>query len=255
MNSITIITIVVVALLTILVFVLSWLAYRSLLKEYKLEVNLGKHDSEIFQQFHGKKKGKKKKAKGLIGTICYSVVLATLSGLFVTGLVYKINNQAFTINDNTALVIKSGSMSSFYDEKEAAKWSCDTSLQFGVGDICRFKTGDFELVEGEVYGYTYKNIIITHRLISIDEETGLCKFKGDANNTYDALVPIENIKYHYTGDKVPSVGAFILYAQSWFGLWSISGIVGTTIGADIVHSKLRKIEKERDIKLSKEKMA
>lgn len=255
MNSITIITIVVVALLTILIFSLSWLAYRSLLKEYRLEVDLGSYDREIFQQFHKEKKDKKKKIKRLIGNICYYLVLTALSGLFVTGLVYKINNQTFTINDNTILVIKSGSMSSFYDEKEAAKWNYDTSLQFGVGDICKFKTNNFELVEGEVYGYTYKNIIITHRLISIDEETGLCKFKGDANNTYDALVPIDNIKYYYTGDKVPVIGSFILYAQSWFGLWSVSGIAGTAVGAEIAYSKLRKIEKERDAKLSKEMIA
>ena len=252
MNSITIITIVVVALLTALIFGLSWLAYKSLLKEYKLEVDIGKHDSEIFEEYHSKKKDKKKKFRGLVGAISYYLVLIALSGLFITGLVYKINNQTLKFNNETVLVIKSGSMSQFYDEETAAKYNYNTSLQFDVGDICKFNTDSFELVEGEVYGYTYKNIIITHRLISYDAEKGLCKFKGDANYSCDALVPVENVKYHYTGFKIPGVGAFILYAQSYFGLWSVLGIAGTITGSEIVYYKLRKINKERDVKLSKE---
>ena len=54
MNSITIITIVVVALLTVVIFGLAWLGYTSCLRMYKLEVEQGKHDKAIFQEYHGK---------------------------------------------------------------------------------------------------------------------------------------------------------------------------------------------------------
>jgi hypothetical protein len=63
-------------------------------------------------------------------------------------------------------------------------------------------------------------------------------------------VPIENIKYHYTGNKVPAIGSFIIYAQSGFGVWSLLGIMGTTIGSEIVYYKVRQIEKGRDKKMS-----
>lgn len=59
MNSITIITIVVVALLTAIIFGLTWLAYSSCIKAYKLEVEHGKHDQAIFKEYHAKKKKKK----------------------------------------------------------------------------------------------------------------------------------------------------------------------------------------------------
>ncbi len=162
MNTITIITIVVVALLTIIIFGLTWLAYSACIKAYKLEVNLGKHDEEIFKEH----RAKKKKKGGLLGLIASYVVLSALLGLFITGLVYKISGENFTINNQTVLVIKSGSMSDFYDEEIATQYSEDKHLQFDVGDICFFEkmSPEDELVEGEVYGYKSKNIIITQRL-------------------------------------------------------------------------------------------
>ena len=249
MNSITIITIVVVALLTAIVFGLTWLAYSSCLKAYKLEVDQGKHDQEIFKEYHAKKK-KRKKVGGILGLIGSYALLAILLALFVTGVVYKARGENLTFNNETALVIKSGSMSGFYDEDLANKYqeyNYDTTLQFGVGDICIFEqtSDDTELVEGEVYGYKYKDIIITHRLIR--EFEGRYEFRGDNNPSADGvLVPKERIIYHYTGKKVPGVGAFILYAQSYFGIWSLTGIVGVAVSSEIVYFKINKINKERD---------
>jgi len=245
MISITIILIVVVALLTTVIFGLAWLGYGSCLKAYKVEVEAGKHDIEIKEQYHSKKKNK----GGLIGIICSWLALSVLMGLFVTGIAYKASGENFTINNQTALVIKTGSMSEFYNDARAAEYNHDTSLQFNVGDICIF-TKDFELKEGEVYGYKYKNIIITHRLLSYDESQGLCEFRGDANSVKDTavygLVPVENIVYKYTGTKIPVIGAFVLYAQSYFGLWSLAGIIGITVSSEIVYHKIETINRERD---------
>ena len=163
MKTITIITIVVVSLLTIIIFGLTWLAYSACIKAYKFEVGLGKHDKEIQNEY----RAKKKKRGGLIGLIASYVVLFALSGLFITGLIYKISGENFTINNQTVLVIKSGSMSDFYDEEIATQYSEDKHLQFDVGDICFFEkmSPEDELVEGEVYGYKSKNIIIAKYLI------------------------------------------------------------------------------------------
>ena len=107
MASITIITIVVVALLTVIIFGLTWLGYSSCLKAYKLEVDQGKHDTEITKEYYEKKKNK----GGLIGLIGSYLALLALSSLFITGIVYKVNGENFEFNGQTALVIKSGSMS------------------------------------------------------------------------------------------------------------------------------------------------
>lgn len=248
MNSITIITIVVVALLTVIIFGLAWIAYSSCIKSYKMEVNSGKHDQEIYKEYHVKKKSK----KGLLGLIGSWVAFSVLLGLFVTGIAYKASEENFCFNNQVVLVIKSGSMSDFYDDNIALQYNYDRSLQFGVGDICKFNkiSLDDQLVEGQVYGYKYKDIIITHRLVSYDEETSLCKFRGDNNAIYDGSVARNNVVYHYTGDKIPGLGAFILYAQSYFGMWSIAGITGIAISGEIVWHKIDNINKARDKSLT-----
>jgi hypothetical protein len=106
MNSITIITIVVIVLLTAIIFGLTWLAYSACIKSYKLEVNLGKHDKEILKEY----RDKKSKKRGLIGLIGSYVLLSVVLSLFVAGLVYKVSGENFTINNQTSLVIKTYSM-------------------------------------------------------------------------------------------------------------------------------------------------
>ena len=246
MNSIAIITIVVVALLTVIIFGLTWLAFGACLKSYRLEVGLGKHDEEIRKEYQAKKK----KKGGLLGLIGSYVVLSALLGLFVTGMVYKASGENFTINNQTALVIKTGSMSKFYDEEIALQYDNDISLQFDVGDICVFDkmSEDNELVEGEVYGYKYNDIIITHRLEKI-HESGY-EFRGDANPVSDYaytthLVKRNEVVYHYTGKKIPGLGAFILYAQSYFGIWSVVGMIGIAISSEVVYHKIDQINKKR----------
>jgi hypothetical protein len=252
MDSITIITIVVVASLTVIIFGLTWLAYSSCIKAYKMEVEQGKHDSEINQEFHGKKK------KGsIVGLIASYTIIALLAGLFITGMVYKGRGENFSINNQTVLVIKTGSMSDFYTETYEATVPEDVRhLQFDVGDICVFENvkPEDELVVGEVYGYKYKNIIITHRLLDVEGEN--CLLRGDNNPIEDFIYVAEegrtytttrdNIVYHYTGKKVPGLGAFILYTQSYFGIWSIVGLTGIAISSEVVYHKINKINKERD---------
>ena len=254
MNSIAIISIVVIALLTIIVFGLAWLAWNSCLKSYKLEVEAGKHDKEIFNEYHSKKKSK----SGLIGIILSYSALVLLSGLFMMGIVYKVKGENLSINNQTVLVIKSGSMSDYYNEELATEYTNYPTYHFDVGDICVFEslTDETELVKGEVYGYKYKDIVITHRLIDIHEDW--YEFRGDNNSISDPYcVKGESIKYHYTGHKIPGVGAFVLYAQSYFGIWSLAGIIGVAVSSEVVCHKLEKINKERDkvLSISEEKPA
>jgi len=288
MASITIITIVVVALLTVIIFGLAWLGWSSCLKSYRMEAYQGKHDKEILKEYHSKKN-----KSGLIGIICSYLALSILAGLFITGIVYKARGENLEFNNQTVLVIKSGSMSDYYDEDLANEYQAFgyKEYHFDVGDICVFEriNENTKLVKGEVYGYKYKDIIITHRLIGSNTKYNICKlpigtdlselnyfedkdcmipatgkvdrldveyyelverlgykFRGDNNYSIDPYtVKSESIIYRYNGQKVPGIGAFILYAQSYFGLWSLLGIIGIAISSEIVYHKLDKINKDR----------
>ena len=245
MNSITIITIVVIALLTIIIFGLTWISYMSCIKMYRMEVKQGMHDTEIFNQYNTKNK-----KNNWVSFVIICIISTILLSLFVIGIIYKIKGESLEFNNQTALVVKSGSMSEFYNDKlaeEYQEYNYDSSLQFDIGDICIFEkvSEDEELVEGEVYGYKYKNIIITHRLIKIHDGKAY-EFRGDNNSTSDGVIDRDCIIYHYTGNKISTVGVFILYAQSYFGLWSLFGIIGVIIISDTTYRKITKIQKERN---------
>ena len=118
-------------------------------------------------------------------------------------------------------------MSNYYDETTRNKYNdlgYDKALQFSTGDLCLFEQvyPDDDIKLGEVYGYQYKNIIITHRLVgTYINDTGkiFYIFRGDNNpGTDPVLVSANNILYHYTGTSLKAIGSFILYAQSYFGI-------------------------------------
>ena len=242
MASITIITIVVVALLTVIIFGLAWLGWSSCIKSYKMEVDQGKHDNAILNDYHSKKKNKLE----LIGIICSYLIIAILAGLFITGAVYRARGETLAVGNQAALVIKTGSMSDYYNQELAGEHPEYKISQFDVGDICIFETDFNELVEGEIYGYKFNDIIITHRLVEI-HEGNIYEFRGDNNPISDPYyVKGESIIYHYTGNKIPGIGAFILYAQSIFGIWSLIGIIGVAVGSELVYYQIDKINKARD---------
>ena len=245
MTALTIITIVVIALLTVVIFGLTWLAYTAVLKAYRLEVNQGKHDAAITADYESRLKNKKKDIVGII--VSYSI-LSLLAGLFVIGLTYRIGGETVSLGDSTHLVIKTGSMSAYYNDEVKNKYDLLNypTYHFNVGDICTFKKlpDDAELVKGEVYGYKYKNMIITHRLIDINDN--LYVFRGDNNSIADPYyVQRDAIKFHYTGERVQGIGAFILFAQSYFGLWSIVGIIGVAISSEVILYKINSTNKVR----------
>jgi len=247
MNPITIITVVVVALLTAVIFGLAWLGYASCVRMYRLEVGQGKHDDSILREY---RKDGGKKAGGLIGGICSFILFAALILLFVAGVAYKASGESFSSGTGTALVVKTGSMSGFYNEKTADQYrerGYDLALQFGVGDICVFEDAPdgAELVEGEVYAYRYKDIIIIHRLVKA-HGNGTYEFRGDNNPASDgALVPRDAVLYRYTGARIPVLGVFVLYAQSYFGMWSVVGIIGIAVSSEVFYHKLANANKER----------
>ena len=255
MGSITITSIVVVVVLAGAIFSLAWLGYSACLKKYKLELAQGKHDIELCEELNNKKQ--RKVTHTIVSYVLTSILLLALLGLFIAGIISKTKNNSFSVNGNTTLVIKSGSMSGFYDDALEDKYNelgYDKNLQFSYGDICFFEKPNDELVIGEVYAYSYNNIIITHRLVDTqevkDSNDNIIKtyyiFRGDKNSTKDqASVSADKILYHYTGHKIPVIGDLILFAQSYLGIWCIICVIGIIISSDIVLNKIQKLNNQR----------
>ena len=255
MGSIAIITIVVVAILVVAIFGLTWLGYASTLKEYKMELDQGKYDIELCHELYRKKD--KNQIVRTTGYLVLALFIIALLGLFGVGIYFKTINKNVSIGGNTVLVVKTGSMSKFYDDNLAedyAKLGYDQKLQFAVGDICFFEEIDEELKIGEVYAYYYKGNLITHRLVGTqqvkDNNGNIVKtyyvFRGDNNQSNDqTLLTEDKVLYHYTGIKIPMIGGLILFAQSSTGMWSLICMFGLIISSDYVVRRIKELNDER----------
>ncbi|MBO7078957.1 MAG: hypothetical protein J6W64_04005 [Bacilli bacterium] len=254
MSSIAIMTIVVVAMLTVTIFALAWVGYSLCIKKYKKDLDLGKYDMDLCNEHYNNKKNHVvAKAISFAMTL---IVLAALLTILIMGIIFASSKEGLTIGGKTALVIKTGSMSKYYDDNLEQKYNdlgYNKDFQFGVGDICIFEKTD-SLKVGEVYAYSYDNIIITHRLIDTknvyDDDGNLVQtyyvFRGDNNPSQDqTLITSDKILYHYTNSKIPKIGLFILYAKSYMGIWALFCVVAIIISSDIVLRKIQQLNGER----------
>ena len=244
-----------IAVVIFSVFGVTWIGYATCVKEYKKELAQGKYDLELWQEQISTNE-KSHIGKGL-SYMAFALLIIMVLGLFIAGVGFKINNKHISINGNTVLVVKTGSMSNYYDSKLEDNYKelgYNDDLQFAIGDVCFFEEADSDLKIGEVYAYNSNGILITHRLIGTqevkDSEGNVVKtyyvFRGDNNPNQDqVLVTRNSIVYHYTGNKIPGIGSLVLFAQSYTGLWSLICMLVIIISSDYVIRRITELNEER----------
>ena len=102
----------------------------------------------------------------------------------------------------------------------------------------------------------YRNdtqINIIHRIIDIDYglETKYVT-RGDVydSSKTDSYRPVyEDIIGRYTGKRIPGVGIFILFLQSYAGIITVLSLVYCLIMIDSMSNKINKVQAEREEKL------
>lgn len=96
-----------------------------------------------------------------------------------------------------------------------------------VGDMIFIRKTDLnELKVGDVITFSIGEDYITHRILEVRSENGrLVGFvtKGDANNTTDGLIPVENVYGKYFA-RVPHLGNFAIFLQTPAGILIFVGI-------------------------------
>lgn len=263
-----VISIVILVFITLVVSLLMAFGYYTIIKTTRKLSKNGLLDDEFFQE--DKKNGNK------AVNITISAVTLTLTSVLLflcgVGLVYRVNDEQFIYRDQTAFVISSNSMESFYNDEYEAKLINDLmtyknidedsarnyikDTEFETGDLLRFKTinNDDNIALYEVYGYkNKKGQIITHRLVGIEGDKYI--FRGDNTVANDITVSRDQILYHYSSNRIMGVGIFVLFFSSSFGLYSIFITVLVMVTSDIFKHRYEKIRKERLTYLGKHQHA
>ncbi len=88
------------------------------------------------------------------------------------------------------------------------------------------------------------NTLICHRIVEIDLEDGVIWTQGDANNTRDGVVTIDEVKGRVIA-VIPQIGVVTLYIASPYGLLGISIALTIIFAAVLVNEILKSKEKKQ----------
>ncbi len=151
---------------------------------------------------------KNKKKQNKLSAILRLFVIIFFSGVFGLG-IYKLN-ATVTGNDMPmpfgigVSVVQTGSM----------------EPTFKKGDMLFINKSD-DLNEGDVVVYKTGNILVVHRIVSIDGDEIITK--GDANNIADSPITKADVKGKVTG-KISNVGTIIDALRSPIGIICVMSI-------------------------------
>ena len=222
-------------------------------KNTKKAIALGLKDDEIIKERKAKLT-KKNKTINIIGNVFSGAVATVFAACIVFGIFAKTTNNNFPLGDKTALVIKTGSMSTINKNNT---YLVENNLhdQFEAYSIIEVHklTGEENIKKYDIVVYECNGQLIVHRIIDIKQSqnedfTTKYETRGDANPTsdpititYDNLVGIySSAENNIEGKSIPFVGYLVLFFQSPLGLFAFVILLAYVLITPYVDNKLEK---------------
>ena len=233
--------------------------FRNYIKSAIKEIKLGNRDIEIVDLMIYELDEtviKKRKAVNLTKNVVYYAFLAVLIPLFGLSLYSRIKNNVTKFGNNFVMVVASGSMSM---KNEANDYLISNNLnnQFNTYDMIVL-TGVNSTSQLKLYDVIAfrndKKINVIHRIIDVQYEEGVIRYttRGDSNSATDTYHPkIQDVIGKYTGKRIPSIGVFIMFFQSYAGIVTILSVIYCSLMISHFNKKLDVATDERREMLEK----
>ena len=254
----------ILALLVTTVGVVSFAAlitilYLSYANSTVAEYEAGKKDIELIEETICENINSTKSLRRLwkkIKQAAFYVAMAILIPFLVFSVFAKLSTGVLMIGGRGVIAVASGSMS----EKNSANpninkiAACDN--QFDTYDIIVLEKIDSPADIGmlDVVAYTNdKGVNIIHRIVDKEYSGGHIRYVtcGDANNANDTYKPTaEDIIGRYTGERVPLIGVFALFLQSYSGIITVMAVIYCLVMIEFINDKILKAQKLRYLTLS-----
>jgi signal peptidase I len=223
----------------------------------KKVVELGGEDEDILKEKEQQKKKKPSKVGTVIDYILSGCIGVFAIGVFVFSLVVTPNSISEPVIAKTAQVVKSSSMS-YRNEKNQYLFDNDLNNQFDTFDLVLVDKlpAEENLKLFDIVTYESNGMLVIHRIIEIEEPNEYhpnCRYfrtQGDAVDTHDKFpVLYEQMRGIYTGEKIPFIGSFILFLQSYAGYICIALIIASSVIIPILDNYITKLRDKRYIYL------
>lgn len=215
------------------------------------EIKCGKYDDEIInnERYDRSEKAKRnKKNSKIFKNIVFYAALAIIIPLFVFSLISRVSNNVMNLSNKSLMVVASGSMSEKHEENNYL-FENQLNNQFQTYDIIILeKVDSFEELElYDVIAYLNdEEINVIHRIIEIDKDNGKYVTRGDANDATDKYHPTHSdVIGRYTGVRIPGIGMFVLFLQSYFGIITVLSLMYCLIMFDKVNSMVDEEKNKR----------
>ena len=232
--------------------------FRNYIKSSISEIKIGNRDIEIIDLMiyeSDKKVIRKTKTNNAVKTIVYYAFLAIIIPIFGLSLYSRIKDNVTKIGDNMVMVVASGSMST---KNNANSYLVENNLnnQFQTYDLITLTSvkSNYDLKKYDVIAYRNdKRINVIHRIIDVQYIDGVVHYitRGDSNATSDSYKPtIDDVLGKYTGQRIPALGMFILFFQSYAGIITVLSVVYCSFMISYINKKLDATTEERKQLLS-----
>lgn len=227
--------------------------FRNYIKSSIKETRNGERDIELVDDLvysSNKDVIRRKRAASIGKNIAYYSILAVLIPLFGLSLYSRIKNNVTQFGNNALLVVASGSMSVKLESNEYL-YTYNLNNQFNTYDLITVHTvaNTGGLTRYDVIAYRNdKGINVIHRIIDIDTSGSEIRYvtRGDANAASDSYRPkFSDIIGKYTSKRIPGIGVFVMFFQSYAGIVTILSVVYCTIMISHYHKKLEDATDER----------
>lgn len=254
----------IVALIVTFIGVASFAAvvtvlFRNYIKSSISEIKIGNRDIEIIDLMiyeTDEKVIRKKKHVDIAKTVIYYAFLAIIIPVFGLSLYSRIKNNVTKIGDNMVMVVASGSMSTKNPANDYLVYN-HLDNQFQTYDMITLTSvkSDYDLHLYDVIAYRNdQKINVIHRIIDIQYIDGVPHYltRGDSNAASDSYKPtVEDVLGKYTGQRIPALGMFILFFQSYAGIVTVLSVVYCVFMISHFNKKLDAVTEERKELLSK----
>lgn len=223
--------------------------YRNYVRSNIQAISNGKRDIELIDEMIYETDivvKRRRKGWNIAKSVMFYSFLAIAIPLFGLAMWNRISGNIM-IGDNAVMVVASGSMS---EKHETATYLKQYNLnnQFSKYDIIVLNkvSNSNQLKLYDVISFkNNKGVNIIHRIIGFDGTRYITR--GDANPDQDSYMPtFSDVIGKYSNKKIPAVGVFIMFLQSYAGIITVVSVVYTLFMLDYYNKKLANATEERE---------
>lgn len=228
--------------------------YKSYASSQIAEIKSGKRDIEIIDEVIYDRQShvqQRRKVIGLIRTIAFYLVIIIIVPIFAFSLVNKVMGNVMMIGNKAVMVIPTDSMS-YKNEANSYLFNRNLNNQIQPYDIIVLeKVSKSDIKMYDVIAYKNdKGVNIVHRIIDINGDKYTTRGDIYDSSKTDLYKPVyEDVVGRYTGKRIPGVGIFIMFLQSYAGIITVVSLVYCLLMIDRTAERINKVQQERIDKL------